>query len=81
MKNFKTDGIITIMELSERRANADRKQRFTKAASSHTTKEEAAGSFMSYADQLQEPANHIKSASCSSVPFSVGLVRHNAWVA
>lgn len=46
MKDFKGHGIITVTELSKRRANADRKQRFTKGASSHTTKDEAAGSFM-----------------------------------
>lgn len=46
MKDVERDGIITVTELSKRRADADRKQRFTKGVSSRTAEEEAVGSFM-----------------------------------
>ena len=46
MKDVNRDGIITVTELSKRRADADRKRRFTKGVSSHTAKEEAVGFFM-----------------------------------
>lgn len=45
MKGVERDGIITVTELSKRRADADRKQRFTKGVSSRTAKEDAVDSF------------------------------------
>jgi len=46
MKGVKRDGIIMVTELRKGRADAGRKWRFTKGASSHTAEEEAVGSFV-----------------------------------